>query len=66
MRHIIEKSSHNCGEFLDSNKLKAITDSINDNYLSKIKGLKKYSISAMVSPNPVDILASMYYLSDGV
>lgn len=41
MRHIIEKSSHNYSDFLDSNQLKAITDGINDNYLSKIEGLKK-------------------------
>ncbi len=50
--------------FLNNEKVSSLTDFINS-YLDKVRSFRDYSIRATISPNPTEMLTSLFYLSDG-
>ena len=65
---IIDRYISDCEEtpvFLNTESVGGLTSFIND-HLKKIRSFREYSIRATVAPNPADMLASLFYLSDGV
>lgn len=57
------EDSSNSKDFLNSSNVQSLLDYIND-YLLKIKSFKDYSIKAAFSNEPIDMLTSLFYLSD--
>ncbi|MDR2719491.1 MAG: AAA family ATPase, partial [Nitrososphaerota archaeon] len=50
--------------FLNDEQIVRLKDFINDR-LNKIKSFREYSIEAAVASDPIELLTSMFYLSDG-
>jgi putative ATP-dependent endonuclease of OLD family len=50
--------------FLNDEAIAGLTSYLND-HLNKIRSFRDYSIQATVAPNPIDMLSSLLYLSDG-
>ena len=50
--------------FLNDEQINGLTDFINE-HLNKIRGFRDYAIKAAVAQNPTELLASMFFLSDG-
>lgn len=51
-------------EFLNEVQIRNLTGFINE-HLGKIRSFRDYAIKATVAPNATDMLASLFYLSDG-
>ena len=51
-------------DFLKTEQVNSLLNFING-YLDKIRSFKDYAIKATISPNPTEMLASLFYLSDG-
>lgn len=50
--------------FLNNEQVDRLMNFING-HLGKIRSFREYSIKAMVAPNPIEMLTSLFYLSDG-
>lgn len=64
---IIERFINNGEEvpaFLNDEQVGGLMEFINE-HLSKIRSFRDYSIKATVAPNPMEMLTSLFYLSDG-
>lgn len=64
---IIERFISNQEEtpnFLNSDQIRKLSEFINE-HLGKIRSFGNYAIKVTVSPNPTDMLTSLFYLSDG-
>ena len=51
--------------FLNNIEVNRLIEHINE-YLSKIRSFRDYSIKATISPNTIEMLTNLLYLSDGV
>lgn len=50
--------------FLNNEQVGSLTSFINE-HLEKIRSFRDYSIKATIAPNPTEMLANLYFLSDG-
>lgn len=67
MNGIIERFITDSAEepaFLNDEQVGHLLTFVNQ-HLEKIKSFREYSIMATVAPNPIDMLTSLFYLSDG-
>lgn len=62
---IIERfNDGTASSFLNNEQVSNLTEYING-YLNKVRSFREYSIRATVSPNPTEMLTSLFYLTDG-